>query len=189
MKINVPEKLGFSSERLKRIDTVMQRYIDKKKLAGIVALVARCGSVVHFSKFGMQDIEANKPMALDTVFRIYSMTKPITSVALMMLYERGRFQLDAPVANFIPAFNRLRVYTGGNGADMQGRKPAAPMTIKHLLTHTSGLTYGFLEEDEPVAARYRELGIGGLAGSGNLASLMETLADLPPPAFIVLGGK
>jgi len=110
MKTGTPEEFGFSAERLKRIDAAMQRYIDQKKLAGIVTLVARRGSVIHFKKFGMQNIKANKPMALDTIFRIYSMTKPITSVALMMLYEQSLFHLTDPITRFLPEFKKIKVY-------------------------------------------------------------------------------
>ena len=110
MKITAPEEFGFSPDRLKRIDTVMQRYVDQKTLAGIVTLVARRGAVFHFEKFGYQDIETRKPMELDTILRIYSMTKPITSVALMMLFEHGLVRLTDPVTKFIPEFSKVKVF-------------------------------------------------------------------------------
>jgi CubicO group peptidase (beta-lactamase class C family) len=141
MKTSAPEQVGFSAHRLQRIDAVMQRYIDRKRLAGIVTLVARRGSVVQFEKYGYQDLAARKPMALDTIFRIYSMTKPITSVALMMLYEHGLFQLKDPVSEFIPEFKTLKVWADeGELADLERE-----ITIHDLLTHTAGLTYGDYE--------------------------------------------
>src|SRR5262245_47495323 len=110
MKSTTLKKAGFSKSRMGRLNTVMQRYIDEQKFAGIVTMIARYGDIVHFEAFGQQDMAANKPMALDTIFRIYSMTKPITSVAAMMLYEEGRFLLDDPVSRFIPAFKDLQVF-------------------------------------------------------------------------------
>jgi len=145
MKTSTPEELGFSSERLDRIGTVMQRYLDEGKLAGIVTLVARRGRVVHFARFGYQDIEAGKPMEFDTLFRIYSMTKPITSVALMMLFEQGLVRLADPVSRFIPEFKDIKVL-GPNG---QLLDPVREVTIHDLLTHTSGLSYGDFEDPSP----------------------------------------
>lgn len=145
MKTSTPEELGFSSERLDRIGTVMQRYLDEGKLAGIVTLVARRGRVVHFARFGYQDIEAGKPMEFDTIFRIYSMTKPITSVALMMLFEQGLVRLADPVSRFIPEFKDIKVL-GPNG---QLLDPVREVTIHDLLTHTSGLSYGDFEDPSP----------------------------------------
>ena len=104
-----PEQVGFSSERLRRIDAVMQRYVERGELAGLITTVARRGETVHLEKFGWMDIEARKPMQFDTIFRIASMTKPITSVAVMMLYEEGHLHLNTPVSKFIPAFKDARV--------------------------------------------------------------------------------
>lgn len=145
-----PQGLGFSVDRLERINTVMERYVDERKLAGIVTLVARHGQVAHAEKFGMQDMEADIPMAFDTIFRIYSMTKPITSVALMMLHEEARFHLSDPVANYLPEFADLKVY----GPDGELVEPRHPMNITHLLTHTAGLSYGW-HETAPVDELYR----------------------------------
>ncbi len=129
----------------------MQRYIDQRKLAGIATLVARRGRVVHFERFGLQDIEANEPIQLDTIFRIYSMTKPITSVALMMLYEHALFHLTDPVSKFIPKFKKVKVFVNeGELADL-----TREITIHDLLTHTAGLSYGD-EEDTPVDELYRQ---------------------------------
>lgn len=151
MRITAPEEFGFSPKRLKRIATAMQRYVDQKKLAGIVTLVARRGQVVHFEKFGYQAIETSKPMELDTIFRIYSMTKPITSVALMMLFERGLVRLTDPVAKFIPEFGKVKVLVGeGELADLERE-----ITIQDLLRHTAGLSYGgYKATHDPVDKLY-----------------------------------
>ena len=128
----VPEDVGMSSPRLERIAPVMQRWVDDEKIPGALTMIARKGRVVHFENVGMQNIAAEKPMELDTIFRIYSMTKPIVAVAAMLLYEEGHFQLDAPISEWIPAFKDMQVYTEG-GADIVDAK--REMTIKHLLTH------------------------------------------------------
>src|SRR5260221_3027202 len=104
MKRIAADTVGFSSTRLHRISKVMQDYVDQQKLAGLITMLARRGEVVHFECFGMMDIEANRPMQSDTIFRLYSMTKPITSVAIMMLYEQGFFQLDDSISKYIPEF-------------------------------------------------------------------------------------
>jgi CubicO group peptidase (beta-lactamase class C family) len=138
-----PESLGFSNQRLARIDTAMQRYVDEKKLAGIVTLVARCGKVVHFEKFGMADVEAGRPMQLDTLFRIYSMTKPITTTAALMLLEEGRIRLADPISRYIPAFKDVKVLDNTTGSGVRFVEAKQPITIHHLMTHTAGLSYGF----------------------------------------------
>jgi CubicO group peptidase (beta-lactamase class C family) len=150
-----PENVGFSSERLKRIGPMMQAYVDRKELPGLITLIARKGKIVHFGKFGLMDIETNKPMQADTIFRIYSMTKPITNVAAMMLYEEGRFQLDDPLSKFIPAFKDVKVLGKSSGADIELVDLEREITIRDLMTHTSGLTYDFLG-DSPVDALYQE---------------------------------
>ncbi len=139
MNLVQPEAVGFSSQRLARINTKLQRYIDDNKLAGITSLIARRGQIVHFEQFGMADIEAGTPMAADTIFRIYSMTKPITSVAALMLFEEGVLRLNDPVANYLPEFKETKVL----GQDGKLVPMARPMTIRDLLTHTAGLSYGF----------------------------------------------
>ena len=167
-----PGEAGFSAERLERINIGMQRYIDQKLIAGIVTLVARHGRVVHFERFGMQDIEAHRPMELDTIFRIYSMTKPITSVALMMLYEHGLFHLNDPVSKFIPEFKKAKVFvTEGELADLTGE-----ITIGDLLTHTAGLSYGD-QEDFPVDELYGEAGL--FSADIALEEMIQRLTDLP----------
>ncbi len=148
MKVAAPEKLGFSSERLSRINDMTRRYIVEGKVAGFVTLVARRGQVVHFEKAGYQDLAAKTPMALDTIFRIYSMTKPITSVAFMMLFEQGLVRLEDPVTRFIPEFKNLKIL-GPNG---QLEPPRCEITLHMLMTHTAGLCYA--EWEMPVLAKY-----------------------------------
>ena len=134
MKVT-PEDVGLSGARLYKIDHLTKRYIDEGKLAGTITLVARKGQIAHLQCQGKMDIEADKDMSDDTIFRIYSMTKPVTSTALMMLYEDGNFQLDDPVSRYIAGFKQLKVY------HESGLKPTQrEMTIRDLLTHTSGLT-------------------------------------------------
>lgn len=173
-----PEALGMDGERLARIPRFFQRYVDEAKLPGALTLVSRRGQVVHCETIGSADVEAGTPVATDTLFRIYSMTKPVTSVALMTLYEEGRFQLDDPVSRFIPAFADLAVWADGTPLQYTTTFPAREMTVRDLLTHTSGLTYGFMAR-HPVDALYRTRGIGGLERVGTLETMVDGLAELP----------
>jgi CubicO group peptidase (beta-lactamase class C family) len=136
-----PEEMGFSSERLGRIAPVMQAYVDSNKLPGMISMVARCGKLVHFEKFGWMD--ANKPMQFDALFRIYSMTKPITSTAVMMLFEEGRFRLSDPVCEYLPMFKNMQVIQCKPNGDYAFVPARRPITIRDLFTHSSGLSYGF----------------------------------------------
>jgi CubicO group peptidase (beta-lactamase class C family) len=174
-----PEEVGLSSARLTRIDEhLRRRYIEPGKLAGCLTLVARHGKIAFLSSLGMSDLERTRPMADDTIFRIYSMSKPITSVALMSFYEEGHFQLDDPVHKFIPEWSDLRVYAGGNHPAFLTRPCERPMTIRDLMTHMSGLTYGFMERTN-VDAAYRKLGVGNLGPKGTLRDMIDSLAELP----------
>jgi CubicO group peptidase (beta-lactamase class C family) len=174
-----PEEVGLSSPRLARLTEHLQRYIDAGKLAGTLTLVARRGRVAYFEPLGYLETERRRPVTRDAVFRIYSMTKPITSVGLMMLYEQGRFQLDDPVHRFIPSWGDLRVFVGGNHPVWKTAPVERPMTIRDLLTHTSGLTYGFMERTN-VDAAYRKLGVADRTRPGyTLRDMAETLATLP----------
>lgn len=174
-----PSELGFSPERLARVDDHLQRnYIEPGKIAGALSLVARRGEVVHCSPLGRMDIERDRPMCEDTIFRIYSMTKPITSVALMTLYEEGRFRLTDPVHKFIPAFADMSVHISGKHPLFLTEPARRPMTVLDLLTHTSGLTYGFMYRSY-VDDAYRKLDIDGLQPGATLADRMERLATLP----------
>ena len=175
----VPEDIGMSTSRLERIAQVMQRWVDNGKIPGALTMIAREGRLVHFEKVGMQDVATAKPIEYDTIFRIYSMTKPITSVAVMMLYEEGHFQLNTPVSEFIPAFKDMKVYTEG-GTDIVDAE--REITIKHLLTHTSGLIYGD-DGEHPIHERYRKVSFYG----GGLADMAQALGNIPlahhPEAF------
>ncbi|MCP4751307.1 MAG: beta-lactamase family protein [Proteobacteria bacterium] len=174
-----PEELGLSSKQLAHIERHLQkRYIDSAKTAGTITLVARHGEIGYLSSLGRMDIERNKPMTDDTIVRIYSMSKPIASVALMMLYEQGEFQLNDPVYKFIPEWRNLRVYASGNHPNFLTVRPERPMTVCDLFTHTSGLTYGFMERTN-VDAAYRKLGIGESGSTLPLKEMIEKLATLP----------
>lgn len=179
MELTDPERLGFSRERLARVDDHLRRYyIEPGKIAGALTLVARGGQVAHFSPLGRMDMERDRPMREDTIFRIYSMTKPITSVALMMLYEEGRLRLTDPVHKYIPAFADMRVYLAGKHPAFISEPARRPMTIRDLLTHTAGLTYGFMYRTN-VDDAYRKLDIDGAQPGATLADRVERLAALP----------
>lgn len=155
LKVESAEAVGFDSARLDRIKPVMQSYVDRRGFAGLTTLLARHGHVIHFEQVGWQDRESRTPLTPDTIFRIYSMTKPIICAAFMTLYEQGRFQLFDPVAKFLPAFAKVRVLERVNGANTREVDVSRPITIRDLLTHTAGLTYNFLE-DSPVSELYRQ---------------------------------
>jgi CubicO group peptidase (beta-lactamase class C family) len=174
-----PESVGMSSARLQKLDQVMtHRYVDGGHLPGILTMVHRKGELVHTGMSGHMDIERDKPMREDAIFRIYSMTKPITSVAFMMLVEEGRVALDEPVHKYIPEWKNLGVFQAGTAPAFLTRPPSRPMLIVDLLRHTSGLTYGFQQRSN-VDAAYRELKIGEVAKSGTLQSMIENLSKIP----------
>jgi CubicO group peptidase (beta-lactamase class C family) len=165
--------------RLARIDRFFaDEYVSPGRLTGSLVQVWRQGELVLNSLQGMADRERGAPMAEDTIFRIYSMSKPITSVALMMLFEEGRIALDDPVAQYIPAWADLRVYAGGELGSFKTRACTRPMQIVDLLRHTSGLTYGF-QGQTPVDAAYRKLKLGAVELAGTLDDMIAALADLP----------
>ncbi|MEJ2089783.1 MAG: serine hydrolase, partial [Gammaproteobacteria bacterium] len=172
-----PEAAGFSKARLERITGHLERnYIEPGKIAGCQVVVARHGDVAYFRSLGLMDRERNKPMADDTIFRIYSMTKPITSIALMQLYEQGYFQLNDPVHRVIPAWRDQKVYAGGEGEHMTLENPASPMTFRHVLSHTSGLSYGATAH--PVDKVYRANKVRRDQGE-TLQSFVDKLANVP----------
>jgi CubicO group peptidase (beta-lactamase class C family) len=174
-----PEEVGLTSPRLARIGEHFQRYVDGGKLAGTLTLIARRGKIAYLEPQGHLEIERRRPMTPDAVFRIYSMTKPITSVGLMMLYEQGRFQLDDPVHRFIPSWRDLQVFVSGNHPVFKTAPVERPMTVRDLLSHTSGLTYGFMERTN-VDAAYRKLGVAERTKPGyTLRDMVDTLATLP----------
>jgi len=169
---------GLLPERLARIDEHLKnRYLDPGKIAGALTLVYRREELAYLSPVGLMDRERGVAMAEDTIFRIYSMTKPITSVALMMLYEHGHFQLNDPVYRWIPSWRDLRVFEAGNDPRFATKPCERPMTIRDLLTHQSGLTYGFMERTN-VDAAYRKRGIGERFDR-DLAETMQQLSTLP----------
>lgn len=167
-----PEKVGVSSEVLGKIAPTLQGYVDKGQLPGFLTVIARKGKIVHIEPIGMQDIENKKPIKTDTIFRIYSMSKPITSVAVMILYDAGRIKLDDPVEKYIPVFKDLKVF---NNQQTKSHTAKNKMTIKHLLTHTSGLTYGW--GDRPVDKLYNKLKV--FDSDSTLAEKVETLSKIP----------
>jgi CubicO group peptidase (beta-lactamase class C family) len=187
LTVEQPEKLGLSSERLARINRFFaDHYVDTGKLPGMLTLVARRGQVASLDVCGHRDVENAQPLTDDTIFRIYSMTKPIVSVALMQLYEQGAFRLDDPVSRFIPSFADLRVWRDGTPFKFRTNPATREMTIRDLLTHTSGLTYGFTA-NHPVDALYRARGVERLnvlmpaegTPSETVAEMVDKLAELP----------
>jgi CubicO group peptidase (beta-lactamase class C family) len=177
MNTVTPEKVGLSSTRLSRIHAVMQEHVNQGQYAGIITMVARRGQIAHFECFGMMDVESARPMRPDTIFRIYSMSKPITSVAVMMLYEEGHFQLHTPVSEFIPKFKETKVFAGGTESDIELADLEREITIHDLLTHTSGLIYG-PDTGMPVDALYKQ-GLDKLGKETTLEKMVQVLATLP----------
>ncbi len=174
-----PAEVGLDAERLGRIDRTFARYVDDGRLPGYLVTVSRHGKVAHVSSYGARDREEGLPVESDTLWRIFSMTKPITSVAAMMLYEEGALQLTDPVSKFIPSFADLRVYAGGSDQNPLTVPATEPMRVWHLLTHTSGLTYGF-HRVHTVDAIYRAAGFDPGAPRGmDLAAACDGWASLP----------
>lgn len=150
-----PEMVGLSSSRLEKVKCTMQAYVDQHKFAGIITLVARHGQVAHLEKFGWQEIETQRPMAFDTIFRLHSMTKPITSTAAMMLVEEDKMHLNDPVSRYIPAFKEAKVMVARNGCDYDLVHAMREMTVHDLCTHTAGLSYG-IDEYSALDELYRK---------------------------------
>ena len=172
-----PKRAGFAPERINRItEHLDQNYIQPGKIVGCQTLVARHGHVAYFKSQGLRDRERRTPMADDTIFRLYSMTKPITSVALMTLYEQGHFQLNDPMSRFIPSWRGHKVWVSGEGASMETAAPVRPMTMRNVLSHTGGLTYG--ATNHPVDRVYREVGVGRGEGE-TLEGFADKLAKVP----------
>ena len=174
-----PEAVGLSTERISRIDKVMETHVAQQKIAGGVTLLARHGKIAHLGVYGMMDVEAGKPMTPDTIFRIASMTKPITNVAVMMLYEEGHFRLNEPVSKYIPAFKEMHVMPPESAEDSAQPVPATrQITIWNLLTHTSGLTYQWNERLGPQYAA-ADITHGLLQDESTLEEKMKVLATIP----------
>jgi CubicO group peptidase (beta-lactamase class C family) len=172
-----PDKVGISAERLSNTQSAMQKLIDEKRIAGGIVLVASKGKVVQFEACGFMDIEDQKPMKRDTIFRIYSMSKPITSVATMILYEEGKIKLNDPVSKYIPHFKGLKVVTDPDTEEITTIPAKREMTVRDLMRHTSGLTYGYFGNTN-VDKLYRK-SVNLSAGGENLRSMTEKLAKFP----------
>ena len=147
-----PESVGLFTKGLQKINTTFAKPVAEGKIPGLITVVARQGKIAHFEMHGTADIEGKIPLKPDTIFRIYSMTKPIIGVAMMMLYDEGKFQLDDPVSHYMPAFARMKVYTEQGLAEQHNR-----ITIRHLLTHTSGLADAYMPD--PVSTQYKQAGL------------------------------
>jgi CubicO group peptidase (beta-lactamase class C family) len=174
-----PAEAGLDAERLKRVDEYLAGYVGDGRLPGWLLTINRHGRLAHVARCGSRDLEAGLPVTDDTVWRIYSMTKPVTSVAAMMLYEEGRLALTDPVSAFIPAFADVRVYAGGSDLRQVTVPAAEPVRVWHLLTHTAGLTYGF-HRVHPVDAMYRAAGFEwGTPRGVDLAQACDLWAGLP----------
>ena len=167
-----PTDVGMVDEGLARIRPAMQAYVDDRRVAGVMTMVARQGRVVHWDAVGLRDLATSDPLEPDDLFRVYSMTKPVTSVAAMILVEQGKVSLDDPVSKFIPEFADVTVLTDAD----ERVEPSCPITVEHLMTHTSGLTYGFFG-DSPVDRLYRES--GAFTQATSLDDLAMRVAGLP----------
>jgi CubicO group peptidase (beta-lactamase class C family) len=173
-----PEDVGLSGARLARIDGWMQSLVASGKLAGVSTAVMRRGQVVYQRAEGLADKARGLAMTDDTVVRIYSMTKPLTSTAIMMLYEEGRFQLDDPITRYLPYFANQRVYLGGSRGVLETAPAQRDITFRDLLTHTSGLTYGFMEAN-PVDGLYRSQGVDFQTQEVSLEEVVKRAATMP----------
>jgi CubicO group peptidase (beta-lactamase class C family) len=171
-----PESLGFSSERLERLHAQMQQQVDQKQLAGVVTLLARHGKVAELRAYGKKDLASGAPMTTDTIFRVFSMTKPVTGVAMMILYEQGKWHPGDPISKYIPEFAHLKVF---KGVDASGKMiledPVHPPTMNELMTHTAGFSYGFFGNG-PVDKAYQSAGV---MSSKNLQEMIDKLANIP----------
>lgn len=165
------EKVGMSTERLNRITEMSQRYVDEGKLAGVITMVARKGRLVHFEAVGNRGADDSRPLKKDDLFRIYSMSKPITAAAMMQLYEQGKFQLSDPVEKYVPEMKDLKVLKDGVQVPVKNK-----MTMHNLLTHTTGLSYGFNSDGDMVDKYYKEANIWA---AKDLDEFVSTIATLP----------
>ena len=175
---------GLDAQRLERIgDHLKRNYIDNGKVVGCQVTVARHGHIGYAASFGQMDRERAKPMADDTIFRIYSMTKPITSVALMTLYEKGYFQLNDPVSRFVPSWKEHRVWTSGEGDTMNTEPAHRPISFRDVLSHTAGLTYGGglpgVGIQHPIDQIYRSLKVRSVGGADSMQQFMDKLGQVP----------
>ena len=177
----LPESAGMSSERLARIDSVFHYYIEKKWIPGAVVLIARHGKIAYYKSYGMNDIEAGIEIKKDDIFRIASMTKAITSVAVMMLYEEGHFLLDDPVLKYIPEFKNPEILVEVNKEDSTytSRATKKKITIRHLLSHTSGIGYGFIHPGLKILYDKEGIPDGFITSDAILGDKIKALAKMP----------
>ena len=169
-EIAEPESVGMSSEQLARIKPSLQQYVDAGQIPGITTLVARHGKIVHLESTGVLNLDTGEPLKSDSLFRIYSMTKPIVTAASMILYDEGKFDLDDPVQKYLPEFKDTMVLEDGKQVSQEH-----PFTVRELMSHTAGLTYGFFS-DTPVDKLYQQAGI---LRQENLQQMVAALADIP----------
>ncbi|HEY0810673.1 MAG TPA: serine hydrolase domain-containing protein [Longimicrobiales bacterium] len=170
-----PENLGLSAEGLRRISTALQGYVDAGKVSGIYAVIARRGQIGYEQTFGLRDLQRRDPMTRNAVFRIYSMTKPVVGAGALLLVDQRKISLDDPVSKYIPAFANVKVYAGGSADAPQLRAPDSIMTVRHLLTHTSGLPYGLT--NLPVDTIFRRASLYN--ASSTLAQFADSIARIP----------
>jgi CubicO group peptidase (beta-lactamase class C family) len=174
-----PGEVGLDAKALDRLDRHFADAVDEGRLPGFLVAVARGGRTAHLTAHGRRDLAAGLPVEPDTLWRIYSMTKPVTAVAALMLMEEGRLSLDDPLARHLPVFADARVYESGSGPNVRTRPTARPILLRHLMTHTAGLTFGFYHT-HPVDALYRAAGLESSVPPGkDLAQTMEVYASLP----------
>jgi CubicO group peptidase (beta-lactamase class C family) len=178
LELASPESLGLSSKRLQRITHWLDEQVASERVAGAGVMIGRRGRVGYFETTGQADIVTATPFERDTIVRIYSMTKPITTVAAMMLYERGCFQLDDPIAKYLPAFAKTPVWVGANAKLNDTVAQQSLITVRQLMTHTAGFTYSFMRSNV-VDACYREQGIDGSDSVMSLAEMVDKLATIP----------
>ncbi len=176
LSLNKPETVGFSSARLERLHEVMQRAVDQKQIPGIVTILARHGKIVDYRAYGQRDVAGGAPMTKDAIFRDFSMTKPVTGVAMMILYEQGKWLPSDPISKYVPEFKNLKVF---KGVDADGtmilEDPKHAPTMHELMTHTAGFTYGFFG-NTPVDKMYQK---ANLLQSKSLQEFIEKLAKIP----------
>ncbi|WP_081236369.1 serine hydrolase domain-containing protein, partial [Streptomyces viridosporus] len=174
-----PDEAGLDPGALERLDRHCARWVDEGRLPGFLLAVARGGRVAHLTTYGARDVAAGLPVRSDTLWRIYSMTKPVASVGALTLVEEGRLSLDDPVGRHLPAFAEPRVYEGGSGDGVRTRPAAGPLLVRHLMTHTAGLTFGFYHT-HPVDALYRAAGLeSSVVPGASLAETVDLYARLP----------
>lgn len=177
LQMAAPEDAGMDSARMDRITQAMQGFVDEGKLAGVVTMAARDNKIVHFESVGYRDVETQAPMTNDAIFRIYSMSKPITGVAMMILYEEGKFSLNDPVEMYIPEFKDLQVYAGEDDDGVMITEPQNhKMTMRELMSHSGGLTYGLFSQSK-VDDLYNEAGI--LESTSTLQDMIDKLSGIP----------